>query len=138
MLQKLPATKSPNPTDRHVGRRVRMRRKMLAMSQTKLADALGLTFQQVQKYENGTNRIGAGRLQQIAHALQVSISLFFEDPLKPSGSSTDERRSPSSDYVSQFLTTTEGLALAKAFMYIKEPDVRRSIVLLVKAIAGED
>lgn len=138
MLQKLPATKLPSPTDRHVGRRVRMRRKMLAMSQTKVADALGLTFQQVQKYEKGTNRISASRLQQIARALQVSISFFFEDPLKPSGSSTDERRSPSSDYASQFLTTTEGLALTKAFMRIKEPAVRRSIVRLVETIAGED
>ena len=70
--------KRPNPTDTHVGNRVRMRRLMLDMSQTKLGDALGLTFQQVQKYEKGTNRIGAGRLQQISHILQVPISFFFE------------------------------------------------------------
>jgi transcriptional regulator with XRE-family HTH domain len=68
--------KAPNPTDKHVGRRVRMRRKMVAMSQEKLADALGLTFQQVQKYENGTNRIGASRLQQISHILQVPVAFF--------------------------------------------------------------
>ena len=70
--------KTPNPTDKHVGSRVRMRRMMLGMSQEKLGDALGLTFQQVQKYEKGTNRIGASRLQQIAHFLQVPVAFFFE------------------------------------------------------------
>ena len=72
------AKKAPNPTDKHVGSRVRMRRMMLSMSQEKLGDALGLTFQQVQKYEKGTNRIGASRLQQISHILQVPVSFFFE------------------------------------------------------------
>ncbi len=72
------AKKAPNPTDRHVGARVRMRRKMLAMSQTQLADALGITYQQVQKNESGTNRIGASRLQQISHILQVPVAFFFE------------------------------------------------------------
>ena len=72
------AKKAPNPTDKHVGSRVRMRRMMLGMSQEKLGDALGLTFQQVQKYEKGTNRIGASRLQQISHTLQVSVAFFFE------------------------------------------------------------
>ena len=72
------AKKAPNPTDKHVGARVRMRRMMLSMSQEKLGDALGLTFQQVQKYEKGANRIGASRLQQIAHILQVPVSFFFE------------------------------------------------------------
>ena len=70
--------KSPNPTDKHVGARVRMRRMMLSMSQEKLGDALGLTFQQVQKYEKGSNRIGASRLQHIAQILQVPVSFFFE------------------------------------------------------------
>ena len=73
------AKKAPNPIDEHVGRRVRMRRRMLAMSQGKLGDALGLTFQQVQKYEKGTNRIGASRLQQISHILQVPVAFFFEN-----------------------------------------------------------
>src|SRR5215467_12019541 len=76
--------KAPNPIDKHVGSRVRMRRKMLAMSQTKLGDALGLTFQQVQKYEKGTNRMGASRLDHIAHILQVPIPFFFEGaPAQP-------------------------------------------------------
>ena len=70
--------KTPNPTDKHVGSRVRMRRMMLSMSQEKLGDALDLTFQQVQKYEKGTNRIGASRLQQISQILQVPVSFFFE------------------------------------------------------------
>src|SRR5215468_9813118 len=70
--------KAPNPIDQHVGSRVRMRRLMLAMSQEKLGDALGLTFQQVQKYEKGTNRIGASRLEQTSHILQVPVAFFFE------------------------------------------------------------
>ena len=79
------AKKAPNPTDKHVGARVRMRRMMLGMSQEKLGDALGLTFQQVQKYEKGANRIGASRLQQIAHILQVPVSFFFDGLADPIG-----------------------------------------------------
>ena len=136
MLQKLPA-KSPNPTDRYVGNRLRMRRKMLAISQTNLADATGVTFQQIQKYENGTNRISASRLQQISRALQVPISFFFEDPRGPSkGMGSDQARAP--DYVSDFLATTDGLALTKAFMLIEDPKVRRRIVSLVQEIVGKD
>jgi transcriptional regulator with XRE-family HTH domain len=134
MLQKLPA-KSPGPTDRHVGSRVCMRRKMLSMSQTKLADALGVTFQQVQKYEKGTNRISASRLQQISRALQVPISFFFEDPRRPSGEAGGQQVRPP-DYVSDFLTTTAGLALIKAFMRIKDATLRRTIVNVVRQIAG--
>ena len=85
----LPRKKAPNPIDQHVGRRVRMRRLMLAMSQEKLGDALGLIFQQVQKYEKGANRIGASRLEQISHLLQVPVEFFFEgtpNALAPHGS----------------------------------------------------
>jgi transcriptional regulator with XRE-family HTH domain len=135
-MPKLQTTKSPSPTDVHVGKRVRMRRKMLSMSQTDLASALGLTFQQVQKYENGTNRIGVGRLQEMARSLQVSISFFFDDPIKPNVGDTRQARSP--DYVSDFLATTDGLALTKAFMLIKDPRLRRSIVKLVDDIVGGD
>ena len=130
------AKKTPNPTDKLVGSRVRMRRMMLGMSQEKLGDALGLTFQQVQKYEKGTNRIGASRLQQIAHILQVPISFFFEGgPNENAGGASD---SASAAYVSDFLSTTDGLALTKAFMQIKDPKLRRRIVELVQQIAGED
>jgi transcriptional regulator with XRE-family HTH domain len=135
-MPKPQTSKSPSPTDIHVGKRVCMRRKMLSMSQTDLGAALGLTFQQVQKYEKGTNRVGAGRLQQIAHTLHVPISFFFDDPIKPSGvGGTREGRSP--DYVSDFLATTDGLALTKAFVLIKDTRLRRSIVKLVEEIVGE-
>jgi transcriptional regulator with XRE-family HTH domain len=132
------AKKLPNPTDRHVGNRVRMRRLMLNMSQTKLGDALGLTFQQVQKYENGTNRISASRLQQISHILQVPISFFFEGAPKLPGARIKNGAAPSPTYVSDFLATTDGLALVKAFMKIKDPTVRRCIVKLIQQIAGDD
>jgi transcriptional regulator with XRE-family HTH domain len=132
--------KLPNPTDKHVGSRVRMRRMMLGMSQEKLGDALSLTFQQVQKYEKGTNRIGASRLQQIAHFLQVPVSFFFEGaPGIASGSGNGNAgEAPSPSYVSDFLATADGLALTKAFMQIKDPKLRRRIVDLVSQIAGED
>src|SRR5271167_2618011 len=98
------AKKAPNPIDKHVGSRVRMRRMMLGMSQEKLGDALGLTFQQVQKYEKGTNRIGASRLQQISQILQVQVSFFFEGaPSAQLGTKTDSMgEAPSPAYVSDF------------------------------------
>jgi transcriptional regulator with XRE-family HTH domain len=133
------AKKAPNPIDKHVGSRVRMRRMMLSMSQEKLGDALGLTFQQVQKYEKGTNRIGASRLQQISHILQVPVAFFFEGaPNLPTAHAGDGmKEAPSPAYVSDFLATSEGLALTKAFMRIKDAKLRRRIVDLVEEIAGE-
>jgi transcriptional regulator with XRE-family HTH domain len=125
--------RSPHATDRHVGNRVRMRRKMQGMTQEKLGKALGLTFQQVQKYESGTNRIGASRLQHIASIQQVPISFFFEDA--PGQSSILEEPC---DYASGFLASSDGLALTKAYMHIENAKLRRSIVALVKQIAGED
>src|SRR3954466_1562737 len=96
-------TKAPTPTDRHVGSRVRMRRMMLSMSQEKLGDSLGLTFQQVQKYEKGTNRIGASRLQQISLILQVPVSFFFEGAPGPSADGFGEAPSPA--YITDFLAS---------------------------------
>jgi transcriptional regulator with XRE-family HTH domain len=128
--------KVPNPIDKHVGSRVRMRRMMLSMSQEKLGDALHLTFQQVQKYEKGTNRIGASRLQQISHILQVPVSFFFEGAPTPEGM-TGMSDAPSPAYVADFLSSSDGLALTKAFMRIKHPNVRRRIVDLVESIAAE-
>jgi transcriptional regulator with XRE-family HTH domain len=131
--------KTPNPTDKHVGSRVRMRRMMLGMSQEKLGDALSLTFQQVQKYEKGTNRIGASRLQQIAHFLQVPVSFFFEGaPELANGSPEGMNDAPSAAYLSEFLATSDGLALTKAFTRIQDPKLRRRIVDLVSQIAGEE
>jgi transcriptional regulator with XRE-family HTH domain len=131
------AKKSPDPTDRHVGSRVRMRRMMLGLSQEKLGDALGLTFQQVQKYEKGTNRIGASRLQQISHILQVPVAFFFEGAPHLAGHAGMEE-APSPAYVSDFLATSDGLALTKSFMRIKNAKLRRRIVELVQEIAGDE
>src|ERR1700730_14083060 len=133
------AKKSPNPIDKHVGSRVRMRRMMLAMSQEKLGDALGLTFQQVQKYEKGTNRIGASRLQQISHILQVPVAFFFEGAPNLHGSADGGMKEATSPaYVSDFLATSEVFSLRHAFMRIKEPRLRRRIVDLVEEIVGDD
>jgi transcriptional regulator with XRE-family HTH domain len=123
-----------NPIDRHVGSRVRMRRLMLGMSQTTLADALGLSFQQVQKYEKGTNRIGASRLQHICQLLQVPMSFFFEgSPLPAVGPMPKVRPSPP-DQFADFMATRDGLTLAKSFMRIGNVHLRRRIVDLVEQI----
>ena len=133
------STKAPNPVDKYVGSRVRMRRIMLGMSQEKLGDALGLTFQQIQKYEKGANRIGASRLQQIAHILQVPVAFFFDGaPAAPGQTHDGFSEAPSPAYVSDFLATSDGLALTKAFMGIKDSKLRRRIVDLVEQIAGPE
>ena len=103
--------KTPNPIDKHVGSRVRMRRMMVGMSQEKLGDALGLTFQQVQKYEKGTNRIGASRLQQISHILQVPVAFFFEGAPPPPGDQFGLSEAPSPAYVTDFLAMSLGLSV---------------------------
>jgi transcriptional regulator with XRE-family HTH domain len=126
--------KSPNPIDKHVGSLVRMRRMMLDMSQSTLGNALGITFQQVQKYEKGTNRISASRLQQVCHTLQVPVAFFFEGaPHVPAVTISNERQ-PSPDRFTDFMATREGLTLAKAFMRITNVQVRRRIVNLVEQI----
>jgi transcriptional regulator with XRE-family HTH domain len=130
--------KAPNPIDKHVGSRVRMRRMMLGMSQEKLGDALDLTFQQVQKYEKGTNRIGASRLQQISQILQVPVEFFFEGAPTGMERPVGTGDAPSPAFVSDFLASSEGLALTRAFTRIADPKVRRRIVDLVQAIVGED
>src|SRR5690349_10887191 len=130
--------KTPNPTDKHVGSRVRMRRMMLNMSQEKLGDALDLTFQQVQKYEKGTNRIGASRLQQISSILQVPVSFFFEGAPSIGEAIPGMTEAPSPAYVSDFLSTSDGLALVKSFVRIADPKLRRRIVDLVEQIAGDE
>ena len=130
--------KAPNPIDKHVGSRVRMRRMMLGMSQEKLGDALGLTFQQVQKYEKGSNRIGASRLQQISLILQVPVSFFFEGAPPPPGREAGLEDAPSPSFVTDFLATSDGLTLVKAFMRIPNSKLRRRIVELVEEMAGEE
>ena len=115
-----------------------MRRLMLEMSQEKLGHALGLTFQQVQKYEKGTNRIGASRLQHISHILQVPVSFFFDGAPTLPGAPVGKGAAPSPSYVSDFLATSDGLALTKAFMRIKKLKLRRHIVHLVQDIAANE
>jgi transcriptional regulator with XRE-family HTH domain len=130
-------TKSPNPVDRHVGTRVRMRRMMIGMSQEKLGEALGITFQQVQKYEKGTNRISASRLQHTARVLGVPIEYFYEGaPQSGDAAASGFAEGASPAYMAE-LTTTDGLNLLKAFASIKEPRIRRRIVDLVRALAEE-
>ena len=129
-----------NPTDKHVGSRLRMRRLMLDMSQTDVADALGLTFQQVQKYEKGSNRISASRLQHISQILQVPVPFFFEGAPAASGipqAAKGTADAPSPAYVTDFLATSDGLALVKAFMCIEDAKLRRAIVRLVEEIVPE-
>jgi transcriptional regulator with XRE-family HTH domain len=127
-----------HPTDKYVGSRVRMRRLMLGLSQTKLGDALGLTFQQVQKYEKGTNRVSASRLQQISEILQVEIPFFFEGSPHMGGQHHAQNSAPSPQYVSDYLATSDGLHLTKAFMQIPNAQLRRTIVNLVESIAGHE
>ena len=129
---------APNLVDKHVGSRIRMRRMMLGMSQEKLGEGLGLTFQQIQKYEKGVNRIGASRLQQIAHILQIAVPFFFEGAPDIPGQLEGIVAALWPAYVSEFLAMTDGLALTKAFMRVKAPRLRRRIVALVEAIAGDE
>jgi len=130
--------KAPNPVDKYVGSRVRMRRIMLGMSQEKLGEALGLTFQQIQKYEKGTNRVGASRIQQISEILQVPVSFLFEGGPSTTASAVHGSEGVSPTYVSDFLATSEGLALTRAFMRISDAKLRRSIVDLVERIADQE
>jgi transcriptional regulator with XRE-family HTH domain len=132
------AQKAPNSTDKYVGSRVRMRRMMLGMNQTVLGDALDLTFQQVQKYEKGVNRISASKLQQIALALQVPVVFFFEGApaARTFGGHKGLAEVQSPAYVSDFLATSDGMALTKAFTQISDAKVRRRIRDLVEQIAA--
>jgi transcriptional regulator with XRE-family HTH domain len=129
------AGRLPNPTDKHVGSRVRMRRRALGKSQTWLADAVDLTFQQIQKYENGTNRMGSSRLQQFANLLNVPISYFFEGAPVASLRGKASAEGPSTAYLSKFISSEDGLTLIKAFMQIKDKKLKRGIARLVKQIA---
>jgi transcriptional regulator with XRE-family HTH domain len=129
-----------NPIDAHVGTRVRMRRMLLGMSQEKLGEHLGLTFQQVQKYEKGVNRIGASRLFDLSQVLGVPVQYFYEGVASTGAeaASTGFADRPAESYVVDFLSTREGLELNKAFERITDVRVRRAIVDLVQALAGDE
>lgn len=131
------AGKKPNPVDQHVGSRVRLRRMLLGMSQERLGESMGLTFQQVQKYEKGVNRIGASRLFQISKILDVPVQFFFEE-----APHSDRRTTPgmaeadSEAFILEFLNSREGLELNRAFVKIADPKVRKSVVDLVRALSA--
>ncbi|SCW46961.1 Helix-turn-helix [Rhizobium mongolense subsp. loessense] len=126
--------KEPSAVDIEVGRRIRMQRRVLGMSQSALAERVSVTFQQVQKYEKGSNRVGASRLQGIADCLNVPVSFFFEGM-----AGADESESGSvkgMDDLTGFISTAEGLALNRAFLAVKDPRIRQKIVGLVKSLAS--
>ena len=132
---KTTSAKQPNSTDTYVGSRVRIRRKMLGMSQEKLGEQLGITFQQVQKYEKGANRIGASRLQTISQVLEVPIGYFFpQEPAAAGGMG----ESAQSDYISDFMMSSEGIELNRAFAQIKDPKLRRKVIELVRSMASSE
>lgn len=132
------AGKKPNPVDAHVGSRVRLRRMLLGMSQERLGDSMGLTFQQVQKYEKGVNRIGASRLFQISKILDVPVQFFFEEaPNLGNGKQVKGMAEPESEaFILEFLNSREGLELNRAFVKIRDAKVRKSIVDLVRALSS--
>lgn len=127
-------SKKPNPVDVHVGARVRFRRTMMGTSQEKLGEALGVTFQQVQKYEKGTNRVGASRLQKIAEVLQVPVSFFFEG-YSGSDAQLDGLREADAEFVNDYPVSAESIQLNRAFGRITDPKVRRRILELVRSLA---
>jgi transcriptional regulator with XRE-family HTH domain len=132
------AGKKPNPVDAHVGSRVRLRRMLLGMSQERLGESMGLTFQQVQKYEKGVNRIGASRLFQISKILDVPVQFFFEEaPYAGDGSRAPGlAESDSEGFILEFLNSREGLELNRAFVKIGDAKVRKSVVDLVRALSS--
>jgi transcriptional regulator with XRE-family HTH domain len=129
--------KAPNQIDRHVGGRVRIRRMMIKMSQEKLGDALGLTFQQVQKYEKGTNRIGASRLQQIAGILGVPVDFFFSGAPQADAPAEGFGEAAAPSYEADLLSA-DGLKLLRAFHLIRDLKVRRRLVELAQALAASE
>ncbi len=132
--------KKPDPVDVLVGARLRMRRLMLDMSQTDVATPLGLTYQQLQKYEKGVNRVGASRLQQLSHLLQVPVPSFFEGLPTPAAGAANGAAEADEALVdaNAFLASSDGVALLKAFMSIPNLKLRRAIVLLVEQITADE
>jgi transcriptional regulator with XRE-family HTH domain len=131
--------KSPSPVDVHVGSRVRLRRMLVGLSQEKLGASMGLTFQQIQKYEKGVNRIGASRLFKLSQVLDVPVQFFFE------GMKTDESaaapgmaESGSESYLYEFLSTREGLELNRAFIKVTNPELRQSVIDLVRSLGRSE
>ena len=131
--------KVPNPIDVHVGSRVRLRRMLVGMSQEKLGEMLGLTFQQIQKYEKGANRIGASRLYQIAQILDVPVQFFFEDMAEEhkAGAVSGFSEADPAPVVMDFVSSAEGLQLNRSYTRITDPNVRKRLLDLVKSLSHE-
>ncbi|NTF65754.1 helix-turn-helix domain-containing protein [Rhizobium rhizogenes] len=129
-------SKTPDAIDVHVGSRIRLQRRLKGMSQTVLADGLGVTFQQVQKYEKGTNRVGSSRLQAIADILGAPVSFFFEDGPSVSTDAPQFETKANTEIVA-FLESDEGIALNRAFVNIQNANVRQKILGLVRMLAKE-
>ena len=131
-----------NPMDVHVGTRVRLRRMLIGMSQETLGDQLEVTFQQVQNYEKGANRIGASRLFAVSRVLDVPVQFFYDEApagrYGPTELMAGFADAPGESYVVEFLGSRDGLELNKAFARIKDPKVRRSIIDLARSLAGEE
>lgn len=131
-------SRRPNPIDVHVGSRVRLQRMLLGVSQERLGERLGLTFQQIQKYEKGVNRIGASRLFDLAQVLGVPIQFFYDDaPARQHQAAPGMAERPPDGYIFDFLNTREGLELNRAFARISDPKSRRAILDLVRKLAGD-
>ncbi len=127
--------KGPNPVDVHVGSRVRLRRMLVGLSQEKLGDSMGLTFQQIQKYEKGVNRIGASRLFKLSQVLDVPVQFFFDGmPAVDGGGVSETVDGESESFLYEFLNTRDGLELNRAFMKVSNPEVRRAVIDLVRAL----
>jgi len=137
MEQNADLDRGPNPVDLHVGARIRMRRKLLGVSQERLADQLGLTFQQVQKYERGANRVSASKLYEIAKALQTSVSYFF-DGLADTAEGVNGAPLDGREFMHELVMTPEGMELAALFPKLKKGRVRRRVLELVKALAEDE
>lgn len=138
-----PGPRSANPVDVHVGARVRLRRKILKMSQEKLGEQLGVTFQQVQKYERGANRVGASRLWKISEVLDVPVSFFYDGLSTEYGGQNDSpalmaAEPDQSPLVYEFINSSDGVSLAKAVLQIKNKAVRRQILELARSLAKSE
>jgi len=134
MTKDLELDRAPNPVDRHVGLRIRLRRKELGVSQERLAESIGLTFQQVQKYERAANRVSASKLWEMARALKTSVAYFYEGLGDPAAVNAEN---DSRDTVHDFLLTPEGMELATLFPRVRRARVRRRLLDLVRTMAEE-
>ncbi|GBF26323.1 hypothetical protein MnTg02_01361 [bacterium MnTg02] len=132
--------KKPNPIDVHVGSRVKLRRMLVGMSQEKLGDKMSLTFQQIQKYEKGANRIGASRLYQLAKILDVPVQFFFEEAarLDPDQGQPGFAEDGGENFLVEFVNSREGLELNKSFVRIADPKIRRRVIDLVRSLSGQE